>query len=188
MDHYKEAWSLIKPNLVSWVIFGVVLGLVFSVTGGLGVVIYPNAMRATRDALKADRAPELGDLFKFDHLSDDLMAMIVYFAAAAIGGVVLVGTLITMPLVWWVPMLAADGRFAGVEAAKASFAHVKANFMPVFGFFILTIVVNSLGTMTCFIGTLITVPLTLVASWRHYEQMAQAIIAAGIAGGATPKA
>lgn len=125
-EHFKSGWEVVKPGLIGWIIFCIVLMVLMSF--GIGIFFMPNAYRAIRNAARSHSAPEIGALFNSDHIVDDAVAMIVYTVAIWIGSLLCgVGAIAAAILLFWMPMLAADGRFAAIDAAKASLAHAKAN-------------------------------------------------------------
>ncbi len=189
MDHFKESWEIIKPDLVPWVVLFLVFSILNSFTGGLAVLLIPNLYRTCRDALREQRAPEIGDLFNFDEVGDDIVTMVLQYIANMVGALFCgIGALVTGVLFFWAPMLAAEGEFAPVDAMKASMAHAKANFGEIFMFLLVGMILNFVGVLVCCVGILVTVPVTFVAMWRFFEQHKAAIMAAADAEGLARKA
>ncbi|MCO4760963.1 MAG: hypothetical protein KC502_05625 [Myxococcales bacterium] len=189
MDQFKETWEMMKGDLVPWVILMLVFSLINSFTGGFGFLLVPNLFRTIRNALREERAPEMGELFQFDDISDDLVTMILQSVANFVGFMLcFVGAIVTSVLFFWAPMLAADGDFAPMDAMKASMAHGKENFGEIIMFMIMAAVINTVGFMVCCVGILVTAPLTVVAAWRFYESHRDAILAAADAQGLPRKA
>ena len=189
MDHYKESWELIKGDLVPWIVLLFVFSLINSFTGGFGVFLLPNLFRATRNALNEQRAPEIGELFEFGEISDDIVTIVLQYIANMVGVMLcIVGVFATMTLFFWAPMLAAEGELAPMDAMKASFAHAKANFGEIFIFLLMGSLINMAGLMVCCVGIFITIPVTFVAGWRFFESQKEAIMAAADAEGLARKA
>jgi len=174
MDHFGAAWNIVKENLVGWIIFTLVLGILGSF--GVGLLLVPNAMRAARDAIDSNSGPEIGALFNFDNITDDAIGMIIYFAAIFVGSFVVIGGLIASVLFAWVPMLLAENRVAGAESWKASLAHTKGNFVDILVFGVIATVINIAGGLACGLGTFITAPVTLVAGWLFYTSQRDQIL------------
>ncbi len=169
IDHFKSGWNIVKNGFVGWIVFGIVLLVLFSF--GIGIFLWPNAFRAIRKASESQQGPSLGDLFNFDNIVDDAVAMIVYLVAIWIGSLFCgVGGVVAAVLLFWMPMLAADGKFAAVDNAKASLAHAKTIIGPIIVFFIVTWLINFCGALLCYIGVLVTFPLTIAAQWVFYTQ------------------
>lgn len=189
MDHYKESWELIKGDLVPWIVLLFVFSMVNSFTGGLGMFLLPNLFRAVRNALAEQRSPEIGELFEFDAITDDVVTVILQNIANMIGMMVCcVGIFATMVLFFFAPMMAADGDLAPMDIMKGSMAFAKANFGEIFTFILVGALVNFAGALLCGIGTFVTIPVTFVASWRFYEMHKEAILAAADAEGLPRKA
>ncbi len=186
LDHFKAAWPTVKANLVGWIIFGIVFMIVISF--GIGVFLMPNVYRAVRKAIASGEGPSIGDLFDFDNIGSDIAIMLVFMVAVCIGYMLcIIPGIILGFLLFWMPMLAADGKFAAVDAAKASLAHAKSNFVPILVFLVIASILNQIAAYLCVIPALITVPLTLVAGWLFYASERDAIMAAAQAAGIPSK-
>ena len=126
MEHLKYAWQIVSENLVGWVIFGLVFSLVTSFTGGLGLFLMPNAIRGTRKAIAGNAAPEVGDLFQFDTIADDAVAMlgqsVANFAGSLLCGI---GALATAPMFLFAPFVVTEGTYDGVGSLKVTLEHGK---------------------------------------------------------------
>ncbi len=187
VDHFKSGWEVVKPTLVPWIVFALIFLVILST--GLGLFLMPNAFRAIRDAVDRQQGPELSDLFDFSNISDDLVAMLVYMVGVTIGSFLCgVGAIPAGVLLFWVPMLAAEGQFGGVECAKASLAHAKANFMAILVFMLVAILINSAASLLCYIPVLVSMPVTFAAQWLYYTRNRDEILAAASAAGVPTKA
>ena len=189
MEHFTNGWETVKQDLVPWLILYVVFSVVISATGGLGLILLPNVFRATRKSLAEGGAPEIGDLFNFDNLTDDLVGMLLKSVADMIGSMLCgIGAIATGVLFFWVPLLATENRYDGPGLMKASFAHAKGNFGEIFVFVLIAMVVNFIGLLLCCIGLFVTAPVTLVATALFYETNRDAILAAAEEAGVEAKA
>ena len=181
MEHLKYAWQIVSENLVGWIIFGAVFTLVNSVTSGLGLLLLmPNAIRATRKAIAANAAPELGDLFQFDTIADDAIAMLGQFVANTVGSLLCgIGTLATAPIFLFAPFIVTEGTYDGVGSLKVSLEHGKQN---IAGNLIQMLLVGGslvlFTLVTCFLGGLIAMPLALVAFEHFYQEQRPHVFAA----------
>lgn len=188
MEHYTEAWETVKQDLVPWIILYVVFSVVLSFTGGLGILLMPNLFRTVRKALAQGTAPEVGDLFNFDYLTDDLVGMLLKSIADFIGSLACgVGAIVTGVLFFWVPLIATENRYDGMGLMKASLAHAKGEFGAILVFLIIAMVVNFIGVMLCCIGIFVTAPVTFVAMVKFYEAHRDNILAAADAAGVPTK-
>jgi uncharacterized membrane protein len=184
-DHYKAAWPIVKANLVGWIIFSIVARLMSKFSFGiLGV----NAIRATRAAIARQEAPSIGELFNFDNISGDAVSVIVEMIGVLLGCLAcLVGMPIMAFLLTWMPELAADNKFAGLDAAKASMHHVKRNIGAVLLFGIASMLVRLAGVAVCGVGVFVANPLNMVARALFYEANATDIMATAQAAGVPTK-
>lgn len=187
MEPYKNAWEIVKLNIGAWVILGLVYLVVASV--GVGIFLMPNLMRATRNALEKNQAPEMGELFNFDHIAEDFMAMLFYSVAIFVGSLACgVGAYVAAVLFIWVPMLAAEGRFEPMDAMKVSMAHAKTMIAPIAIFLIIGSLINSVGATLCVVPMLVTLPMFFIAMWKFYRENEAAIFQAANEAGISPKA
>lgn len=81
-------------------------------------------------------------------------------------------------MLWAVPWIVADKRESVFEAISVSAKLGLKNFLPIVGFQIVMFLVNIAGIMPCFIGLLVTVPATLLATAFFYR---------GLIGGDVPE-
>jgi uncharacterized membrane protein len=181
-DHFKAAWPIVKANLVGWMIFAIVMAIVLSF--GIGIFLMPNCHRAVRNAIVRQEAPAIGDIFNFDNIGADLAIMLTFIVAMVIGYMLcIIPGIIAAFGLFWMPFLAAEGKFAAIDAAKASFGHAKSNIVPIILFLIVSSVLNQIGGVACGIGALITMPITFVAMWLFFESQRDAIYAGAQAAG-----
>ncbi len=177
MEHFSSGWDAIRDQLLGWILFSVVFTVVISVTFGLGIFLVPNAMRCVRDAIDSGGAPDIGGLFSFDQIAEDLVGMLISLGANLLGSTLAgVGAIITGVLFFWIPPLLADGRVSGAESWKASLAHSKEHFVDILVFTLVASAINFVGAMLCGLGLLITVPVTLAASWLFYAEQRDQIL------------
>ena len=178
MDHLKYGWEIVSQNLVGWIIFSLVFGCVVSFTFGLGMVLTPNALRATRKAMAAGAAPEIGELFQFDNIADDAIVIILTMVANSIGSLLCgLGIFVTLPLFFFAQFLVSDGSFDAMSSMKASMEHGKANLVGhLIQLLIMSIVISLLGSLTMGFGYLIGAPVLLVAFEKYYQDSRGAIL------------
>ena len=189
MDHIGPAWNAIKDNLVPYAVYVLVFTLVAAFTLGLGaLVLFPNYYRGFHKALSAQAAPEVGDLFVFDHIGDDVVTMLLMCVALVIGFClcVLPGIVLSVGF-FWVPLLAASRAYEPVDALKASLYAVKAEPIQPLIFIIVMSVVNSFAIQILFLPYLVSAPVFLVAQILWFNQAQKEIAQAAAAGGVQPR-
>ena len=159
-----------KEDLSGWCLFSLAYMVIVSFTAGLGGLLAPNVFRATKDAIANQTAPEIAAIFNFDNLQDDAVAMLIYGVAVGIGNfLLLIPGIIAMFLFNWSPQLAAEGHFEGAEVWKASMAHAKGNVVAIFLFGLVGFVLNSIAGVLCVLPLLVSIPVTITASWLFYD-------------------
>jgi hypothetical protein len=180
LDHLKFAWEVISKNFVGWIIFGIVWSLVTSFTGGLGLFLLPNAIRASRKAIASDAQPEVGELFVFDNIADDSITMLGQFVANFAGGLLCgVGVFVTAPMFLFAPFIAAEDSYDGVGSLKASLAHGKSNIMGnLIQMLIIGILLQVFLVVTLGFGAFISMPIAIVAFEHFYQEQRPQVLAA----------
>ena len=180
MEHLQYAWAVVKENLLGWVVFGFVFGAATSLTSGLLLILMPNAIRATRKAIAGNAAPDLGDLFQFDTIADDAIAMLGQGVANIVGGVLCcVGAVVTAPIFLFAPHVASENAYDGVGSLKVTFEHGKGNLVGnLIQMLLIGIVLNVFIFVTFGIGMVLATPLALVAFEHFYQEQRPHILAA----------
>ena len=117
-------------------------------------------------------AIEIGDLFKFDHLVNWLVGLIVWGIAVSIGSMLCVipGLVLAILTYFFMPILAAKPEMPWMDALKTAFAFGKANVVPSL---IIMIVCGLLGMF------FITLPMALAAQMLAYTAHEDEILNAG---------
>ena len=181
MDHLKYAWEVVSQNLVGWIIFGLVFGVVLNLTLGFGILLLPNAIRATRKAMTTGTAPEFAELFVFDTIADDAVAVIGMLVANMAGALVCgVGQLVTAPIFIFAPHIVTEGSYDGVGSIKVALEYGKANLVAILvPLLLVSVTISIFSLVTCGIGAILATPLSLVALEHLYQQHRGQVIAAG---------
>lgn len=174
MDHLGPAWNAVKDNLIPYAVYVLVFTLVGAFTAGLGfLALTPNYFRGFQTALANNAGPEIGDLFNFDHIADDVVTMLLMAIAVTVGLMlcVLPGVALAI-LFFWVPLLAASRSYEPVDTLKASLAVVKADPVPHLIFMVVMSVVTSIAANILFLPYLIAMPVFLAAQvmWFNASQ------------------
>ena len=167
---YKRAWAQVSDDLGSWVVLYAVFFLLSVFTGGLAVVLMPNLHRELRDVRAEGRGPEVGNLFRFDHISTDAVAGLVYLGAMYVGSLAAgLGTTIAAVALAFLMPLAADNRFEPLDNAKLSAQHVVGHIAPHVMLFAATFVLAMIGIFTCGLAFVVVGPLIGMATQMYYE-------------------
>ncbi len=188
MDHISRAWEVLSRDILQWIALFVVAILATVLTCGLGgILVGPNLVLATKNAIVRGVAPQIGDLFQTDLFVEYIVYWIIMFVLSVVGGwIPLIGTVLVSVLTFWTLPLIVDRRFGAVEAFQASFHHAKVDFFPLLIFTIVLYLLAMAGTLACCVGLLITLPLSMVATWLYYEAEKEKIMIAAIAAGLKP--
>lgn len=177
MDYIKAAWPIVKENLVGWVIYFLVFGVTLGF--GIGFFFIPNAFRGAMTAIDDNAAPEVGALFNFDNISSDAVGMVVFGFAYTLGMFACgIGALVVGVLGFFTPMILAEGNHEPIDAIKASFAGSKEIAVQIFVFLIISSIVNMVGAMACYIGSLVTGPIVFVAAILYWRDVREQVLAA----------
>lgn len=182
MDFIKAAFETIKKHPLPWILLGLVFGMIQPFGGAF---LMPNFIRIARKAASSDEAPDIGDLFKFDDIMDDLVTMVILSVAVILGiFACFIGAWIVAILGTWTLHLRADKLYAPVDCLKASLHHVKSHFVEVFVGLLIIQMVIILGVMfTCGLGLLVATPIMVIALERFYASNRDDIIASADAAG-----
>lgn len=174
--HYKQALDIFQKDPVPWVLlYGA--QLVISVfTFGLGTLLVPNVMRATRDALDNETAPDLGALFQFDDFLEDAIAagglLVVTMVGSSIVGPL--STLLAM-LLSYAPPAVTEKHVGGLDALQLSANYVIKDPVPVILHGLSGMVLNLPG-LCCFFPLFVTLPITGIAHWLLYQQVRDGVL------------
>jgi uncharacterized membrane protein len=188
MPYLKTAWDIVIEHPWEWIV--VTVFYLYLLMVGIGILFLPNMIRIARKAADQGVPPNVGDLFNFDHFSDDALAVIVQKVAIGLGlCLCFIGSPIIAVLLYWTMHLAADGIYAPIDCLKASFAHAKSNWFHIFlNVTVIWVVVHACAFFTCGVGMLLGVPIMIVAIERFYRSQLSEIIAAADAAGVPRKA
>ena len=184
MQHISAAYYIFRRHPFRWILLGLLFGAMSNLL--VGIFLLPNFIRIVRASAPADAPPpELGDLFRLDYITDDIVTVVVWnmalFAGICLCGI---GTLIVAVLGVWTQHLCADRLYAPIDCLRASYHHGKSNageiIITLLTFFI---VFSLLVFVTCFLGVIVVTPLAIMSLERFYASNRDAIIAAADAAG-----
>jgi hypothetical protein len=189
MEHLSAAWPIVRADLVAWAAVLGVFCLLALATSGLALLLYPNLVRLAAQAVERGEAPAVEGLFRFDATGDGLATMLLRLMADVAGlALCCVGASISNLLFFWAPHVAVEGRYAPLEAMRASLAYALRAPGRLSLFIFALAVVNTLGLLACGVGLLISLPLSVVASALFWAEEREAVYAAAAAAGVPARA
>lgn len=170
----SAGWELVKTD---WVTF-VLMALVFMViTGCVPIVLNGPLMAGFHIAcirkLMSGKT-EVGDLFKsFNRFGPTLLAFLVITVFTFLASLLcLVPGLIVAAMYQFTYLFIVDKKLDFWPAMEASHALVKKDYFGFTLFLFTLILINVAGVLLCFVGLLITVPLTYAAITAAYRDLA----------------
>ena len=175
---FGRSIDILKKDFIAWVLLGLVLVLAGSVIPLLGgLLLLPNALREGERAMREERAPEVGNLFNFEHIGLDITAMLLYVVAQSVGSLL---CCIGMPVAWigfWFSAeLAADNRVSATDCLKLSWKWSTSHLGDTLGLALVSLALNSVGaSLGIGIGVLITMPLTVIAWILYWGQVREEV-------------
>lgn len=178
----SRAWSIYTKDFGAWLIFGLAFCTVAVIAGSFipligGLAILPLAMRETLSAVEAERAPEIGRMFRFDNIGNDLFTVGLMAAAQTVG---LLFCGLGWPVAWlgffFAPELAAEGRVAPMDAMKLSWGYVTSNLGASLGVAVVGFLLATLGA-SVMVGIVFTAPLVFLLYACHWLSVRDQIYA-----------
>lgn len=175
---YQRALTIYGKDPVSWsLLWGLFLGCTL-ITFGIGSILLPNAFRATRDALRDERGPDLNGLFQFPPnklLEDAIAAGGVTVASMVVGSIVgPLATVVSMALAP-APAIVTEPDVGGIDALQLAVAYLQREPVPVMVHGLIGAVINLPGAC-CLFPLVVTLPISGIAHWLFYEQRREAIL------------
>ena len=141
--------------------------LYFVVAAVLGSLMVRAALDIT-DGVTLD----LARIFRFDKLGPVLIASLIIGAATFVGTLLcyLPGLIVGF-LTQYTLFFLLDKDLPPMEAIKASFEFVKANFANVLIWYIIAAIVGGAGAIACGIGLLVTIPIVIIGTAYTYRTL-----------------
>jgi hypothetical protein len=169
-DHFQRSWAVVQKNLGAWVLYFLAFMGVSVVTGGLGMLLTFNVFRGVRDAVREERGPVIGSIFKLDQVQRDLPALATFlgaiFVGSAVGGI---GGYLAHILLGWVPMLATEDRFASGDLWKISLKAAQDDWQELVVFSLIAGGITMASFCLCGVPLIVALPVCAVAQWLMYE-------------------
>lgn len=167
------AWGLLKKNALTHVVATLLVGVVGSISGGLlmGPMVV-GYMRMVAREHNGERA-QIGDVFRgFDDFVPAFVAGLISVLVVSLGFFLcFIPGLLILALPSVALYLVAQGEKDGVAAFNQAWRIVTQNLGSAFvGAFVLSIV-GSLGLLLCWVGVLVTAPLSMIGSYDMARQL-----------------
>jgi uncharacterized membrane protein len=172
-DYIKGGVEIFKANLVPSLVATLCMMIPL-----VGIQVQVNFLKAVKEAKNNGKPIEIGALFDFANVVNNIVAMIIMVIAGYC-------CLVPMMVLFMIPPILADHPgISFMDAVKAALAFGKQNIVPMI---LLTLVIGifiSIGSF-CFVGIFATLPIGLAAHWLAYEEHKAAIHAAAAEAGIT---
>jgi len=167
----SEGWALVKADLGNYI----VISLLFVVLSGVPLIQGPLIAGFHIFTMKKlmGRNAEFGDLFKgFNFFVPTLVASLLIGLFTFAGTLLcIIPGLVVAAMYKFAYLFIVDKRMDFWPAMQASHAVVKNDYFGFTMFLILAFLVNVLGVLCCFVGLLVTIPLTFAAITVAYKEI-----------------
>ncbi|WP_037113127.1 membrane protein [Rhodococcoides fascians] len=196
-DALSFGWNKFKDNAGVWIgivviaaVIQVILNLVFGRSGSsgdvsalfgiwsiigtvvsaiVGYIINAAFIRGALHEVDGNK-PAIGSFFQFANVASIIIASVLVAIMVLVGFVLLVipGLVLTF-LSWWTLQFVIDRNEDAVTAIKSSFRAISSNAGQLFLLALAIIGINILGAIPCFLGLLVTIPISAIASTYAYR-------------------
>ncbi|WP_037142367.1 membrane protein [Rhodococcoides fascians] len=196
-DALSFGWNKFKDNAGVWIgivviaaVVQVILNLVFGRSGNsgdvsalfgiwsiigtvvsaiVGYIINAAFIRGALHEVDGNK-PAIGSFFQFANVASIIIASVLVAIMVLVGFVLLVipGLVLTF-LSWWTLQFVIDRNEDAVAAIKSSFRAISSNAGQLFLLALAIIGINILGAIPCFLGLLVTIPISAIASTYAYR-------------------
>jgi uncharacterized membrane protein len=163
-------WALVKADMGNYVLATLIFFLLSSVPFIQGALIAGFHIYTIKKM--TGRRTEFGDLFKgFNFFIPTLVAMLLIGVFTFMGTIFcIIPGLVVAASLKFTYLFIVDKRMDFWPAMQASHAVVKQDYFGFTMFLILAFLVNILGLLCCFVGLLVTFPLTIAAITVAYKE------------------
>lgn len=156
-------------HIVATLLVAIIGNISFGLLIGPMIVGYMQLIKIQEDG----GTPQIGDVFKgFDDFVPALLAGLISVIIVGIGFMlcILPGLLI-MAIIPVATYLVAVGEKDGVNAVKRAWAVVKDNLVGAFLCSLVLGILGQLGAIACFVGILITLPISFIGMYHMSRQL-----------------
>lgn len=172
-DCLSGAWGLFKKNALTHVVTSLLVGVVSSISGGL--LIGPMVVGYMRMIAKEQNGEQaqIGDVFRgFDDFMPAFVAGLISLLVLSLGFFLcFIPGLLILALPSVALYLVAQGERDGVAAFNQAWRIVTKNLGAAFWCALVLSSVGSLGMLLCWVGVLVTAPLSMIGSYYMARQL-----------------
>lgn len=169
----SAGWALFKKNPLTHVVAWVLVSAVGSIS--VGLLAGPMLVGYMRMIEREDRGEkaQIGDVFRgFDDLVPALVAGLISFLVLSLGfALCFIPGLLIMALPVVALYLVAHGEQDGVAAFNRAWSTVTKNLGSAFWCALVLGIVGGLGALLCWVGVLVTAPVSMIASYYMARQL-----------------
>ena len=166
-----EGWALVKADLGNYI----VISLLFFLLSGVPLIQGPLIAGFHIFTMKKlmGRNAELGDLFKGFNLFVPTLVASLLIGLLTFAGTLfcIIPGLVVAAIYKFTYLFIVDKKMDFWPAMQASHAVVKNDYFGFTMFLLLAVLVNILGALCCFVGLLVTIPLTFAAITVAYKEI-----------------
>jgi uncharacterized membrane protein len=166
-----EGWALVKADLGNYIVVSLLFALLSGVPFISGALIAGFHIFTMKKLM--GRKAEFGDLFKgFNYFIPTLVAALLIGVFTFAGTLLcVIPGLVVAAMYKFTYLFILDKRMDFWPAMQASHAVVKSDYFGFTMFLILAFLVNLLGVLCCFVGVLVTIPITFAAITVAYKEI-----------------
>ncbi len=167
----KQSLAIYQRDPMQWSLMYGVCTVATIATAGLGIVLAPNAFRATAKAIEEERGPDLQELFNFhDTMMEDAIAVGGMFITSMVAGS-FTGPLASLVaiLLGLAPIAVTEPTVGGLDALQLSVGFAQKQPIPMFVHGILASLIN-LPAICCFFPIFFTLPVTAISQSLFYAK------------------
>lgn len=187
-DAIGAGWQLFKANPLPWVLMTLITFVVSGVLSQLstmdsgflafvfnllliaaGFVLQAFTLRGA--LLEVDgHKPSLGDFFQLHNFGWFVIASILVSIATMIGLIALIiGAFVVGFFLYWTLYFVIDRNMTAIDAIKSSFNAIKSDAGNLFVLALLNVIIIIVGFLLLFVGLLVAIPVTMLASVVAYR-------------------
>ena len=172
-DCVSAGFSGLKNNPVTHIVASLLVAIISSV--GFGILSGPMMVGYMKLIKIEDEGgkPEIADVFKgFDDFVPALVSILVGSIIVGIGFLLcILPGLLLVAILPTAAYLVALGEKDGINALKRAWDAVKGNLLSAFFCMLVLGIVGQLGLILCFVGVIITMPITFIGSYHMAKQL-----------------